>query len=74
MTEGPDLHPFTPQPGDRLLLATDGLTNHIREDDLSSGARQFTNVQAWADQLVQLALDRGSRDNVTCIILAFEKS
>lgn len=74
MTEGPDLHPFTPHPGDRLLLATDGLTNHIREDDLSNGGRQFTNVQAWADHLVQLALDRGSRDNVTCIILAFEES
>lgn len=72
MTEGPDLHPFTPRPGDRLLLATDGLTNFIYDDDLRIGGRSFANVQAWAEHLVQLALQRGSRDNVTCIVLAFE--
>jgi protein phosphatase len=70
--EGPDIHPFEPQSGDRLLLATDGLTNVVREDDLRLGAAQFPNVQAWADHLVKLALERHSRDNVTCIVLAFE--
>jgi serine/threonine protein phosphatase PrpC len=33
----------------------------------------FAEPQAWADHLVRLALSRGSRDNVTCIVVAFDK-
>jgi protein phosphatase len=72
MTDGADVRPFTPQAGDRLLLATDGLTNHVREEDLTEGPQRFPDPQAWADHLVMLALERGSRDNVTCIVVAFE--
>jgi protein phosphatase len=69
---GPDIHPFAPRPGDRLILATDGLTGKISEDDLRQSQRVFPNLQAWVDHLVQLALDRGSKDNVTCVVLAFD--
>ena len=72
MHDGPDLHSFEPQPGDRLLLATDGLTNYISDEDLREGAKDFPNVQVWADHLVEMALERGTTDNVTCIVLAFE--
>jgi protein phosphatase len=72
MSDRPEVHPFQPRPGDRLLLASDGLTNHVSEDDLHEGAKQFPDPQRWADHLVQLALQRGSRDNVTCIVIAFD--
>jgi serine/threonine protein phosphatase PrpC len=72
MAEGAEVRPFTPQAGDRLLLASDGLTNHTTEDDLRAGPRRFPDPQAWAEHLVRTALDRGSRDNVTCIVVAFE--
>jgi protein phosphatase len=72
MVEGAQVHPFTPQAGDRLLLASDGLTNHITDDDLRQGAKQFADPQVWAEHLVQAALERGSRDNVTCIVVAFD--
>jgi protein phosphatase len=72
MPEDAEVRPFTPQEGDRLLLASDGLTNHVSPDDLRQGARQFPNPQDWADHLVKLALSRGSRDNVTCVVLAFD--
>jgi protein phosphatase len=72
MADGAEVHPFTPQAGDRLLLASDGLTNHVTDDDLRQGAKQFADPQAWAEHLVQVALERGSRDNVTCIVVAFD--
>ncbi len=72
MVEGAEIHPFVPQVGDRLLLASDGLTNHVSEDDLCEGAKRFSDPQEWADHLVKTALDRGSKDNVTCIVIAFE--
>jgi len=67
-----EVYPFTPEFGDRLLLATDGLTNHINEEDLKNGPRQFPDPQDWIDHLVQKALERGSRDNVTGIVILFE--
>jgi protein phosphatase len=68
-----EVTPFAPQHGDRLLLGSDGLTNHISEEDLRIGPRQFSDPQLWIDHLVQLALERGSRDNVTGIVIAFEQ-
>ncbi|HLJ98038.1 MAG TPA: protein phosphatase 2C domain-containing protein [Gemmataceae bacterium] len=72
MVDGADVRPFTPQAGDRLLLASDGLTNHISDDDLRQGAKQFADPQVWAEHLVDVALQRGSKDNVTCIVVAFD--
>jgi protein phosphatase len=72
MMEGTEVRPFTPQAGDRLLLASDGLTNFIGDDDLREGAGTYSDPQAWVEQLVHLALERGSKDNVTAVMIAFE--
>ena len=72
MPAGAEVRPRTPQPGDHVLLASDGLTNHVTEKDLIEGPRLYANPQAWAEYLVSLALERGSRDNVTCVVLAFD--
>jgi protein phosphatase len=73
MSEGAEVRPFAPQAGDRLVLGSDGLTNCICDEDLITGAARFPRPQEWAEHLVKLALDRGSRDNVTCVVVAFEK-
>ena len=72
VAEGAEVLPFTPQAGDRLLLASDGLTNHVSDEDLCRGARQMPDPQEWANHLVDLALERGSKDNVTCVVVAFD--
>ena len=72
MTEGADVRPFAPQAGDRLILGTDGLTNFVTDEDLTEGGRVHANPQEWADQLVEAALRRGSKDNVTCVVVAFD--
>ena len=72
MTDGAEVKPFTPQAGDRLVLASDGLSGHVGNDDLREGAPRFPDPQKWAEHLVQLALERGSKDNVTCVVVAFD--
>src|SRR5262249_28008669 len=72
LNEGAEVRPLTPQAGDRLLLASDGLTNHITEEDLCQGSKQFANPQDWVEHLVRPALERGPRENVACVVLAFE--
>ena len=67
------VHAYTPQSGDRLLLATDGMTNHITEDDLRQGPKQFPDPQDWISHLVKKALDHGSRDNVTGVVIVFDQ-
>jgi serine/threonine protein phosphatase PrpC len=73
MSEGAEVLPFTPEPGDRLLLASDGLTNFVEDADLAEGGERFPTPQAWAEHLVRIALDRGSKDNVTCVVVAFDR-
>lgn len=72
MTEGAEVHPFQPRAGDRLVLASDGLSGLITHDDLRQGAKQHRDPQEWVEQLVRLALERGSTDNVTCVVIAFD--
>lgn len=72
MCDNAEVKPFVPEGGDRLLLASDGLTNHISDNDLRQGAKDYPDPQDWADYLVKTALSRGSRDNVTCVVVAFE--
>jgi protein phosphatase len=72
MGDGAEVKPFEPEGGDCLLLASDGLTNHISEQDLRTGAKEHPDPQEWADKLIVTALERGSRDNVTCIVIRFQ--
>jgi serine/threonine protein phosphatase PrpC len=71
LSDSAEVHPFTPVPGDYLILASDGLTNFVTAEDLRAGASRHSDPQAWANELVALALARGSNDNVTCVVVAF---
>lgn len=72
MNEGADIIPFTPEAGDRLLLGSDGLTNFLTDDDLRQGTRSFRDPQAWCDHLIPMALERGSTDNITVVVVFFD--
>src|SRR5258708_2648253 len=72
MNEGADIIPFAPQAGDRLLLGSDGLTNYLSDEDLRLGATNFRDPQAWCDRLIPMALERGSTDNITVVVVFFD--
>ena len=65
----PDLSRLDLQPGDRLLVCSDGLDNAAVKDDMIAEVliRSATPDDAGA-ALIALALERGSPDNVTCVV------
>jgi serine/threonine protein phosphatase PrpC len=63
----PDLFVLDLQPGDRLLLCSDGCSGVLEAgrlaDILSSGSPDYAAVE-----LVRASLEAGSSDNVTCLV------
>lgn len=67
--EGPEVVVVPIQAGDRFLLCTDGLHGVVTDDKLQQFMASQPDPQACSDGLVQLALDSGSRDNVSCVVI-----
>lgn len=72
--EGPEVKLVQLQSGDKFLLCTDGLCGVVSDEALCTFIREHPEVQECADGLGQLALDSGSRDNVSCIVLEVAES
>ena len=56
------------QPGDRLLLCTDGLINMVEPDAIRHILTTYPADEA-VDALVQSALDGGGTDNITVVLI-----
>jgi protein phosphatase len=54
--------------GDRFLLCSDGLTAHVRDEEIAALIAQGEPQKA-CDDLLHLTLDRGARDNVSIIVV-----
>jgi PPM family protein phosphatase len=67
--EGPEVKVLPLQLGDKFLLCTDGLYGPVPDEQLLRFVEEHPEVQECADGLGQLALDQGSRDNVSCIVI-----
>ena len=65
------LHALRVADGDRLLLCTDGLTNEVSDEELRDLLGRDVASQAACDAMLQLALERGARDNVTAVVARF---
>jgi protein phosphatase len=55
-------------PGDVFVICSDGLTRHVRNDEILQYASD-RNARAACEQMLALALDRGGLDNVTVVIV-----
>ena len=62
------------QAGDVLLLCTDGLTRHVPDADIAGVLASGGNAEASCRRLIDLALERGGRDNVTVVVGRFAAS
>jgi protein phosphatase len=63
-----ELRHDTVQPGDRLLLCSDGLTGMLDDREIAGILRDGPLDQA-ADRLIAAALEAGARDNVTVVLV-----
>jgi PPM family protein phosphatase len=57
--------------GDRLLLCSDGLTDSVGDDVIEKTLLGTPTSSEACNQLVQLALNGGGRDNITVIVAAY---
>jgi serine/threonine protein phosphatase Stp1 len=58
------------EPGDILLLCSDGLTHVVADTDIAAVLHEYP-LMAAADRLIECALDQGARDNVSAVIIEY---
>ncbi|HXH58800.1 PP2C family protein-serine/threonine phosphatase [Iamia sp.] len=65
----PDTISVTLAPGDALVLASDGLSDVLDAAAIDEGLSPANSATDGAERLVRMALDRGTTDNVTVVVL-----
>jgi protein phosphatase len=68
-TVEPDLFAAELNPGDMLLLTSDGLTRYAEPADIASVASPEAELSDICQSLINHAKQRGGVDNITCMIL-----
>jgi serine/threonine protein phosphatase PrpC len=69
----PDLYHYKLADGDRLLLCTDGLTDMVDDRTIAGELGKATTAANAARVLLDLALERGGRDNVTVVVAGYRR-
>jgi len=64
---------FHLQPGDTMLICTDGLTDLVWDDEIQQIIRSKRDLKAAAEALVALANERGGHDNISVVLLAMPR-
>jgi protein phosphatase len=67
-----DLLSLSLKPNDRLLLTTDGLTCHLSEKEISEIVLE-KEINKATGILVEKAKEKGGYDNITVVLVDFEK-
>ncbi|MHB9133095.1 MAG: Stp1/IreP family PP2C-type Ser/Thr phosphatase [Armatimonadota bacterium] len=61
------------EPGDIILLCTDGLSGAVSSEEMKSILVSDQDAQEKADALVQAALQAGGPDNVTVVVVSYQR-
>ncbi|RCW87058.1 PP2C family protein-serine/threonine phosphatase [Paracoccus lutimaris] len=68
-TVEPDIASGVIKDGDRLLLCSDGLTEHLSDAEIAAFAGRSLSAEGVAQALINETLQRGARDNVSVILV-----
>ncbi|MDJ0571707.1 MAG: Stp1/IreP family PP2C-type Ser/Thr phosphatase [Pleurocapsa sp. MO_192.B19] len=67
-----DIQEFEVQPGDLLLICSDGLTEEVSDEQIQDALINFESCQGTAQELIDTAKIAGGSDNITVVIVAQE--
>lgn len=62
------------QPGDRLLLCSDGLSSIVEDPEIWSAVIHNTSPQDACERLVQQANHRGGQDNISVVVVQAQQA
>lgn len=65
----PDVFHRTLQPGDQLLLCSDGLWEMVRNPTLLKALSEPEAIEKTCETLIQLANDNGGEDNISAVVV-----
>jgi protein phosphatase len=68
----PDVYVGALHPGDKYLLASDGLTGMLEDSDLQAALTAYDGPQDLVDALIMDANHRGGLDNITAIVVRID--
>jgi PPM family protein phosphatase len=68
----PDIYFGALRPGDVVLLASDGLTGMLEDDQITRILQSDGGPQKWVDRMITEANRRGGLDNITAIVVRIE--
>jgi PPM family protein phosphatase len=64
-----DVEELVVLPGDTLLMTSDGLTRHVRDQEILAIVSAGCGLKDTCSKLIQAAKERGGDDNITCLLL-----
>jgi len=67
-----DVHRVELQPGDTVLLCSDGLTEMLSDDQIATLLASRLSARQACEQLVSAANDAGGKDNISVIVARFQ--
>jgi serine/threonine protein phosphatase PrpC len=65
----PDVEDLLMLSGDILVMSSDGLTRHVRDEEILQIVTSSRNLEQGCAALIEAAKDRGGDDNITCLLL-----
>ncbi len=72
-TVEPDLAELTPAVGDIFVLCSDGLTGHVKDEEIAAEVSRDSDLDAACGRLIELANSRGGEDNITVVVVACDQ-
>lgn len=67
----PDSRSIELQPGDTMMLCTDGLTKHVSQSEIRELMLNAAGAEEACRRLIEAALEGGGTDNVTAVVCRF---
>ncbi len=68
-TVEPDVDDMMAMPGDILMMASDGLTKHVKDPQILDIILSTPTLERAVDELIEAAKEDGGDDNITCVLV-----